>query len=104
MIYILGVLGAALLLLLWDAQRRYFDDRKASRAHESDLAKQMHAVLAALEPVITGQTARDERNNRALAAFLTEIKQQVQALHAHAQKSSADTVSKLQQMGRITRR
>lgn len=84
------------------ASEREYAFRLTQRDFEANSVKEM---LVEVQPLIEGQNARDQRNDKALAAFLTELRELVKSLHTTAQKQSTETVSKLQAMSRMgTRR
>ena len=98
MTYALIVLGTGALFILWDSQRRLFAHKDSQRAFERTTVL---SLVAEIKPLIEGQQARDQRNDKALAAFLGEQRDLVKTLHTHAQKTSSDTVSKLTAMSRM---
>ena len=94
---VIAVLGAAALFVAWDFQRRHFQHKAEQRRFEASAVLDQ---IRAIEPLIAGQAKRDERNDKALAAFLTELRGLVQALQTSVQKQSAAQVEKLQRMSR----
>src|SRR5688572_19898384 len=108
MTYLLAALGAGLLLLVWDFQRRWFQNQSKQRDHEQtremERGKRTDALISKLDAMADSQKARDERNDRALANFVNEMKQGITQLTALTQKQSSAQVEKLQQMSRLGRR
>lgn len=101
MIYLLTALGAAALLILWDFQRRWFLNADKQRDHEDT---RVTALCKRTEQLLDSQAARDQRNDRALQNFVSEMKDGIKVLSAAVQKSQTAQVDKLAQMSRMGRR
>jgi len=68
------VLGLAAFVALWDTGRRYFEDRKQTRAAENQLSSKLVAELKDLVPYLT---ERQKVVEAATTNFLTQMREVV---------------------------
>lgn len=92
--YLFALLGAGLVLALWDLGRRFFEDRAAQRAHEHELKNEILADVAGMKDQLNLLNERHSVLEQTHKNFLTEMRDLVKAVVAARNDAQAKVINK----------